>query len=98
MAIADYVTVSAEVMGAHAPVALETTAIAHGLPYPQNLDVAARLEAAVRAGGGVPAWCGLLDGRIRVGLTPAEVERFCILAGNAQGQPPRFCADPIRRW
>ena len=76
MAIADYVTVSAEVMGAHAPVALETTAIAHGLPYPQNLDVAARLEAAVRAGGGVPAWCGLLDGRIRVGLTPAEIERF----------------------
>jgi pseudouridine-5'-phosphate glycosidase len=74
--IEDFLTVSPEVAAAAAPVALETTAIAHGLPYPQNLDVAARLEAAVRESGAVPAWCGLLDGRIRVGLSAAEVERF----------------------
>ena len=76
MPIADYLTVSPDVAAATAPVALETTAIAHGLPYPQNLDVAHRLEAAVRASGAVPAWCGILDGLIRVGLSAAEVEFF----------------------
>lgn len=76
MPLTDYLTVSAEAASAAAPVALETTAIAHGLPYPQNLDVARRLEAAVRAAGGTPAWCGILDGRIRVGLSPSEVEFF----------------------
>jgi pseudouridine-5'-phosphate glycosidase len=76
MPITDYLIVSPDVAAAAAPVALETTAIAHGLPYPQNLDVAHRLEAAVRAAGAVPAWCGILDGRIRVGLTAAEVAFF----------------------
>ena len=71
-----YLSVSEEVRDAAAPVALETTAIAHGLPYPENLEVARRLEAAVRAAGAVPAWCGVLDGRLRVGLSVAEVERF----------------------
>lgn len=76
MPLTDHLTISAEAASAAAPVALETTAIAHGLPYPQNLDVARRLEAAVRAAGAAPAWCGILDGRIRVGLSPAEVEFF----------------------
>lgn len=76
MPISDYLTVSPDLAAAAAPVALETTAIAHGLPYPQNLDVAHRLEAAVRAAGAVPAWCGILEGRIRVGLSEAEVEYF----------------------
>lgn len=76
MPITDFLTVSPDAASAAAPVALETTAIAHGLPYPQNLDVAHRLEAAVRAAGATPAWCGILDGRMRVGLSPAEVEFF----------------------
>ncbi|MGY9056615.1 MAG: pseudouridine-5'-phosphate glycosidase, partial [Alphaproteobacteria bacterium] len=76
MALSDFLTISPEVMQASAPVALETTVIAHGLPYPDNLAVAERLEQAVRASGATPAWCGLLDGRIRVGMTPAEIERF----------------------
>ena len=76
MSITDFLTVSREVLAATAPVALETTAIAHGLPYPQNLDVAHRLEAAVRMSGATPAWCGILDGRLRVGLSPSEVEHF----------------------
>ncbi len=76
MTIADYLTVSPEVAAAAAPVALETTAIAHGLPYPQNLDVAHRLEAAVRAAGSTPAWCGILDGRLRVGLSASEIEHI----------------------
>ena len=56
-------------------VALETTAIAHGLPWPDNLAVAHDMEAAVRAAGAVPASIAVLDGRIRVGLTAAELER-----------------------
>ena len=72
MPLTDFLDISADVAAAAAPVALETTAIAHGLPYPQNLDVARSLEAAVRAHGGTPAWCGILDGRLRVGLSAEE--------------------------
>lgn len=59
-----------------AVVALESTAIAHGLPWPDNLDVARRLEAAVRAEGAVPALVGVLDGRLCVGVDDAGLERF----------------------
>lgn len=76
MSITDFLDIAPEVASAAAPVALETTAIAHGLPYPENLAVAHRLEAAVRAAGAEPAWCGILDGRLRVGLSAAEVEFF----------------------
>lgn len=76
MSITDYLDIAPDVSAALAPVALETTVIAHGLPYPQNLEVAQLLEAAVRATGGTPAWCGILGGRLRVGLSTAEVEYF----------------------
>ncbi|MEU0083781.1 pseudouridine-5'-phosphate glycosidase [Streptomyces sp. NPDC006274] len=56
-------------------VALESTIIAHGLPRPRNLTVAKELESLVRAGGAVPATVAVLDGRARVGLTKAELER-----------------------
>ncbi|QIP87038.1 pseudouridine-5'-phosphate glycosidase [Streptomyces sp. Tu 2975] len=56
-------------------VALESTIIAHGLPRPRNLAVATELEALVRSGGAVPATIAVLDGRARVGLTKAELER-----------------------
>lgn len=51
-----------------AVVALETTIVVHGLPAPQNLEVAARCEAAIRAAGAVPATIGVVDGVIRVGM------------------------------
>ena len=57
-------------------VALESTIIAHGLPYPANLDAARALEAAVRSEGAVPATIAVLDGRIRVGLDAGELERL----------------------
>jgi len=57
-------------------VALESTVIAHGLPYPQNLETARRLEAIVRQAGAVPATIGIIAGHIRVGLTDAELERL----------------------
>ncbi len=58
-------------------VALETTILAFGLPHPLNRDVARDCEAAAAAQGVVPATIAILDGRLRVGLTPEEIEFFC---------------------
>lgn len=57
-------------------VALETTLVAHGFPAPEGVEVALASEAAVREAGAVPATIGVLDGRIRVGVGPDELERF----------------------
>jgi len=54
-------------------VALESTVIAHGLPYPTNLETASRLEAIVREQGAIPATIAVLSGRLRVGLTDEEL-------------------------
>ncbi len=62
--------------GGRAVVALESTVISHGLPYPDNLETAAAMETAVREKGAVPATIGLLDGRIVVGLSAAQIERL----------------------
>lgn len=58
-----------------AVVALESTVIAHGLPYPTNLEVARSMEALVREGGATPATIAVLDGKVHVGLIPDELER-----------------------
>lgn len=55
-------------------VALESTLISHGLPWPQNLEVARASEAAVREGGAVPATVAIHDGRLLVGLDEAALE------------------------
>ncbi|GAC1669086.1 MAG: pseudouridine-5'-phosphate glycosidase [Candidatus Limnocylindrales bacterium] len=55
-------------------VALESTLISHGLPYPQNLEVARQSEAAVRESGAVPATVAIHDGRLLVGLDDAALE------------------------
>jgi pseudouridylate synthase len=57
-------------------VALESTVLAHGLPYPRNLEVARQLEATVRAAGAVPATIGVVRGRPLVGLDDAALELF----------------------
>ena len=57
-------------------VALETTLVSHGLPQPDGVEVALELEQAVRDGGAVPATIGVLDGSVRVGMAPAEIERL----------------------
>ena len=57
-------------------VGLESTVISHGLPYPDNLEVAHAMEASVRKAGAVPATIGLLEGKIVVGLSAAQIERF----------------------
>ncbi len=68
----------AEALDAGAPVvALESTLLAHGLPRPDNRAAGDEVEAAVRAGGAVPATVAVLDGVPHVGLTPAQVDRVC---------------------
>jgi len=57
-------------------VALESTVISHGLPYPHNRDVALEMEREIRLIGAVPATIGVLDGRIRIGLVENEIERL----------------------
>lgn len=60
-------------------VALESTLITHGLPYPANAETALAMEAAVRAGGAVPATIAILKGRITVGITHDELEQLAKL-------------------
>lgn len=62
-------------------VALETTVVTHGLPRPDGLEAARSLEAAVAEAGAVPATIGLLDGRLRVGLARADLERLAAMPG-----------------
>lgn len=57
-------------------VALESALITHGLPYPENHNVAVRLEQVVRREGALPATIALLDGHIHVGLRPDQLERI----------------------
>ena len=75
-----YTQVSEEVATAlrdHRPVvALETTLVSHGFSGGRGLTVAVESERRVRAAGAIPATAGILDGAIRIGLTPAELERF----------------------
>jgi pseudouridine-5'-phosphate glycosidase len=66
-----------EALGAgRAVVALESTIIAHGMPYPQNVETALEVERIVEEAGAVPATLAVLSGRITVGLTPEEIERL----------------------
>jgi pseudouridine-5'-phosphate glycosidase len=57
-------------------VALESTVISHGLPWPHNLALARRMELVVREGGAVPATIGVIGGQIRVGLDDGELEHL----------------------
>lgn len=69
--------VRAALDGGRGVVALESTILAHGLPHPDNIEIAAQIEGAVREGGSVPATIAVLDGVVHIGLGPAEVERVC---------------------
>ena len=76
-----FATEVAEAVAGRRPlVALESTIITHGMPFPANLETARAVEAEVRDAGAVPATIAVLGGRIHVGLEPAELEA---LAGSA---------------
>lgn len=60
----------------HPVVALESSVITHGLPYPQNLDIALDMESEVRMQGVIPATIAVLDGKIRIGLGKEDLQRL----------------------
>ena len=73
-----YLDVNPEVAAAVAAgkpvVALESTIISHGMPYPQNVETALRVEQVIRENGAVPATIAILGGRLKAGLTTEEIE------------------------
>ncbi|MGQ9517395.1 MAG: pseudouridine-5'-phosphate glycosidase [Anaerolineae bacterium] len=71
-----------EALSAGRPVvALESTVIAHGLPYPYNVELALEMEHILRSHGVTPATVGVLSGRARIGLMPAEIEHMATAEG-----------------
>ena len=73
-----------------AVVALESTLIAHGLPYPVNLETALAADAAIREVGAIPATVAVWDGRLCVGLEPSQIEA---LAREGQSIPKLSTRD-----
>ena len=75
-----FLDVNAEVAQAIAEgkpvVALESTIISHGMPYPQNVETALKVEQIIRDNGAVPATIAIIGGRLKAGLTPEEIEYF----------------------
>jgi len=80
MSLTNLLSFSPEVARARAEgqpiVALESTIITHGMPFPQNVDTARRVEAEIRAHGAVPATIAIMDGKILIGMTDGELDRL----------------------
>ena len=103
-----YLDVSPEVAQALAAgkpvVALESTIISHGMPYPQNVETALAVEAIIRENGAVPATIAIIGGRLKAGCTKEEIEYLgrrappsprpaagtwpCCAPGGRTGPPP----------
>ncbi len=75
-----YLDINPEVASALAEgkpvVALESTIISHGMPYPQNVETALNVEKIIRENGAVPATIAVIGGRLKAGLSPEEIEYF----------------------
>ncbi len=80
MNLSKYLDIAPEVERALAEnrpvVALESTIISHGMPYPQNVETALRVEETVRQSGAVPATIAIIGGKLKAGLTKAEIEHL----------------------
>ncbi|XP_056844235.1 pseudouridine-5'-phosphate glycosidase isoform X3 [Raphanus sativus] len=74
--------VSEAISNGRAVVALESTIISHGMPYPQNLQTAKEVESIVRENGAVPATIAILYGVPCIGLSEEELERYTTCCGN----------------
>ena len=74
----EYLKISPEVQEAlrsgKSVVALESTIISHGMPYPQNVETALRVEQTIRENGAVPATIAIIGGQLKAGCTPEEIE------------------------
>lgn len=84
----EYITLSEEVRTAKEQgkpiVALESTIISHGMPYPQNVQTAREVEQIIRDNGAVPATIAIIDGKIKIGLSDEELEMFGKSSGVAK--------------
>ena len=85
-------------------VALESTIISHGMPWPQNVETAHAVEAEVRGHGAVPATIAVIDGRLQAGLSAGQIERLgragpAVIKASRRDLPlfaGRLCAAPGR--
>ena len=81
MTIKDYLSVAPEIQQAidegRPVVALESTILSHGMPYPENLEFAHNVEKIVRGEGAVPATTAIIGGKLKVGLNAEELEIMC---------------------
>jgi pseudouridine-5'-phosphate glycosidase len=78
-------------------VALESTIITHGMPYPRNVETAREVEDAVRSTGATPATIAVIDGRFKIGLEPDEIERLGKLSGGVVKASRRDLAPLVAR-
>jgi len=78
-------------------VALESTIITHGMPYPANLETARGVEAVVRDNGAVPATIAVIDGELRVGLTDVELESLAQAKGVVKASGRDLAAVMVRK-
>jgi pseudouridine-5'-phosphate glycosidase len=76
-------------------VALESTVITHGLPYPQNLELARAMEHEVRTNGAIPATIGVVRGVPTIGMSDAEIERFARAAETPDVRPLKLSRRDI---
>ncbi|KAM1100564.1 hypothetical protein FF1_007000 [Malus domestica] len=87
--------VSDALSNGRAVVALESTIISHGMPYPKNLETAKEVEAVVRENGAVPATVAILDGIPCIGLSMEELEKLANLGHKAQKTARRDIAHVV---
>ncbi|GAB2277057.1 hypothetical protein Dimus_011765 [Dionaea muscipula] len=80
-----------------AVVALESTIICHGMPYPQNLETASQVQEVVRSNGAIPATIAILDGVPCVGLSMEELERLAKLGSQVQKAARRDIANIVAK-
>ena len=87
MSLSTHLSISPAVQAALAAnkpvVALESTIITHGMPYPQNLTMAQNVEKVIEANGAVPATIAIMDGKFKVGVTAEDLERLAQTGGKA---------------
>ena len=83
MNLEKYLSVTPEIQAALAEgkpvVALESTILSHGMPYPQNVEFAHKVEEIVRAEGAIPATTAIIGGKLKVGLTADELMVMCYI-------------------
>ncbi|GHA25551.1 pseudouridine-5'-phosphate glycosidase [Devosia pacifica] len=76
--------IAAAIADKQAVVALESTIITHGMPYPQNLEMARGVETVVREAGAIPATIAIMGGQLKVGLTDQDLEELARSGGSAE--------------